>query len=324
MNWSRRKLALATVAIFWFVESSVGSSTTEGLPRSRQIPLAKRRHHRPWSLSGLINRDGFLKRLYQRVPGDWEVELRRLPSLPADVFCHVRQVPGDGNCLFHSISLCLEHAVNNTHWDMSASSSTGGCNLDDLYSQSQLLRRKAVACLQQTHRRLFLQGRETLRVHELVQAAAQQYGLEPEEYVMHMQQDSVWGGGPEIVALCNILQRPIHVYELAVNARDDFVLRRMACFGTPRFDRRKALHILSADSRFPDIEAGDQLSQGNHFLAIFPQERVKKRVRGGAELDDENSIRPPALEPPVVFDDSKDDPAEEKLSWWKKVLRVLP
>lgn len=25
------------------------------------------------------------------------------------------QVPGDGNCLFHAISACLEHACNGTH-----------------------------------------------------------------------------------------------------------------------------------------------------------------------------------------------------------------
>lgn len=32
-----------------------------------------------------------------------------------------------------------------------------------------------------------------------------------------MRQASVWGGGPEIVALSNALCRPIHVYELASN-----------------------------------------------------------------------------------------------------------
>ncbi|CAN0239868.1 unnamed protein product, partial [Ectocarpus sp. 12 AP-2014] len=26
-----------------------------------------------------------------------------------------RQVPGDGNCLFHAISACLDHACNGTH-----------------------------------------------------------------------------------------------------------------------------------------------------------------------------------------------------------------
>jgi hypothetical protein len=51
-----------------------------------------------------------------------------------------------------------------------------------------------------------------------------------------------------------------------------FTLRRMACFGSPKFDRREPLHILSADSRFPDIEPRKIRKVGNHFLALFPVE----------------------------------------------------
>ena len=186
-----------------------------------------------------------------RLPGEWEQEvpLQRYYSTSSsssysrlDAPCRIRQVPGDGNCLFHSISLCLCQAVNGTHWNLSSSppsSSSGNTiahggatsrgipssipastthpppSLDDLYAQSQKLRTDAVACLRDRRRRLFLQGRESLRASELVQAAAQQYGLTAEAYCEAMQQDCVWGGGPEIVALCNLLQRPIHVYELA-------------------------------------------------------------------------------------------------------------
>jgi OTU-like cysteine protease len=147
-----------------------------------------------------------------------------------------------------------------------------------------------------------LQGRERLPARELVQAAAQQYGMTPQEYCQAMQQEYVWGGGPEIVALCNYWQRPIHVYELSTRENDNldnesdngvtslqpcgltnvgssqFVLRRMACFGSPQWDHRgPALHILSADSRFPDLEPGQQLAAGNHFLALFPVEDVYTR-----------------------------------------------
>ena len=138
-----------------------------------------------------------------------------------------------------------------------------------------------------------------------------------------MRQDSYWGGGPEIVALSNVLQRPIHVYELATATSTkkeskkgiferppkQFVLRRMACFGSPKFDRNSPLHILSADSRFPDVAPGKHMVPGNHFLAIFPQERKssKKRpkplpstssVRGGCdelhhhEIDVSDDIQP--------------------------------
>jgi len=125
-----------------------------------------------------------------------------------------------------------------------------------------------------------------------VEAAAAQYNITGEEYCGLMRKESYWGGGPEIVALCNVLRRPIHVYELTSSVvsgsgvdsdgnsdgsnnggfegKKEFELRRMACFGSPKFDRREPLHILSADSRFPDIAPGRQLRSGNHFLALFP------------------------------------------------------
>ncbi len=151
------------------------------------------------------------------------------------------------------------------------------------------------------------------------------------EYCELMAKDAYWGGGPEIVALCNVLKRPIHVYEL-VDARrvgveaeetlsveetcekvtgdnlscvhcgggttaiqhdmmhDErntvpthsrqtrhkpainrvFYLRRMAAFGSPKFDDKEPLNILSADSRFPDLDPRYALDNGNHFLAMFP------------------------------------------------------
>jgi hypothetical protein len=130
---------------------------------------------------------------------------------------------------------------------------------------------------------LFLQGHEYLRAKDLVEAAANQYGLSGKRYCELMRQDSYWGGGPEIVALCNVLRRPIHVYELHSN-QNQFQLRRMACFGSPKFDRREPLHILSADSRFPDIDPGKHMESGNHFLAMFPEHKVvgrKAGLRGG-------------------------------------------
>ena len=201
----------------------------------------------------------------------------------------------------------------------------------NLYAVSRTLRSAAVDCLAQNpHRRLFLQGGEYLRAGELVSAAAAQYDLTGEEYCEQMRRDAYWGGGPEIVALCNVLRRPIHVYELCsaaevhpdevgepeggnggsdgktqqqqqrklrgsagsvITTSETFRLRRMACFGSPRYDRREPLHILSADSRFPDIQPGKHQNTGNHFLAMFPDPHgevasfvpkpARARVRGG-------------------------------------------
>ena len=101
----------------------------------------------------------------------------------------------------------LAFATNGTHVCMRDTA--------NLYALSRTLRSAAVDCLAQNpHRRLFLQGGEYLRAGELVSAAAAQYDLTGEEYCEQMRRDAYWGGGPEIVALCNVLRRPIHVYEL--------------------------------------------------------------------------------------------------------------
>ena len=226
-------------------------------------------------------------------------------------------------------------------------------SLQELKDTSRRLRQMAVECLRgctndkprgkkkgliprrpnrkretRRYNRLFIQGCESMTGTELLSTAAAQYGISGDEYCNLMQQDSYWGGGPEIVALCNILQRPIHVYEL-VGAEDntnadgtersvhsnmrvpshlmneEFRLRRMATFGSPKFDRREPLHILSADSRFPDVESHCITENGNHFMAIFPVDAMrrwvdtdtdsktfdserKRRIRGGAASDVEN------------------------------------
>jgi hypothetical protein len=268
--------------------------------------------------------------------GEWEMEANvggKWFDLEEPVY--IRQVPGDGACLFHSCTVALALVANQTHIDMSSirklvdDTQKGGTtqqeetyDLTHLYHHSRYLRNMAVDVLSRNPRRLlFLQGNEYLRARDLVSAAASQYDLSPEEYCEQMRHDSYWGGGPEIVALCNFLKRPIHVYELHTSVHEDkreregdvdisngggfgggrggsqsslrrrkitvpkykqngkshqFRLRRMACFGSPKFDRREPLNILSADCRFPDIDPGQQIPSGNHFLAIFPESLIRK------------------------------------------------
>jgi len=355
------------------------SSTNEGPNQQSCLP--------PWNPSPQIDRDGFLASSYCRVEGEWESEANiggKHRGLDEPV--KIRQVPGDGNCLFHSITVAMAAVVNGTHIDMAGTRSrvgrrVGNCRVsrlagvggdrgddrfreierdDDLYAldcdvyddydqydqydpfdfepndadiafdlnhlhhHSTLLRQKAVNMLSLNPRRLlFLQGNEYLRARDLVDAAAAQYDLDGDEYCDLMRKESYWGGGPEIVALSNVLRRPIHVYELSGESSDDqidyhqqdqyderevhmdkdgvikhidpnnnhhnqhnnkhnnnpntqeFRLRRMACFGSPKFDRRQPLHILSADSRFPDVSPGDQLPSGNHFMALFPDHCIR-------------------------------------------------
>jgi hypothetical protein len=242
-----------------------------------------------WNPSSQIDREGFLARPYVRIPSELEVGKdaiggKHCKSLLTGVPVRIRQVPGDGNCLFHSLTICLSKVENGTHFCYDN-------NMDQLREHSRILRERAVDYLASKPKRLlYLQGREYMRARDLIETAASPYGCTPEEYCETMRQESFWGGGPEVVALCNLLKRPIHIYELYPykKNREEFRLRRMACFGSPRFDRKEALHILSADSRFPDVVPGKQLAAGNHFLAVFPvavaEARTKekrKRIRGG-------------------------------------------
>ncbi len=127
-------------------------------------------------------------------------------------------------------------------------------------------------------RPMYLEKSEEITADSLLSTVSAQYNITKEKYIELMRQGGVWGGGPEIVALVNLFKRPVHVYELR-STKGRFCLRCMACFGSPRFDSCEKIHILSADSRFPNIKPGRQLTPGNHFLALFPLDQHE--MRGG-------------------------------------------
>ena len=177
--------------------------------------------HPPWNPSPKIDSDGFLCDVYSRCPGEWELhaniggmhgggpggsfglirgsgflkQFRRDKLLTIPVM--VRQVPGDGNCLFHSIAACLYRAVNGTHLPMNSHDRVGRLRYTSLQ-----LRNAAVDVLRGKQnigfggirgRRLFLQGDEYLEASELLSAAAAQFDLTGEEYCDLMRQESYWG-----------------------------------------------------------------------------------------------------------------------------------
>ena len=321
------------------------------LPRSRPA----------WNASSRINSQGYLRELFRRIPGE-EEESSSSSSIVNDVDSSssslksnnkidnlnepviIRQVPGDGCCLFHAVAISLIAIQERRHLRMDDVTS-----LRELKIMSRSLRRMAVRCLRscnsdlrnndnnnsailssdddkssvsianqkKRYRRLFIQGCETMATNQLLNDVSIQYGITPEEYCNLMEQDSYWGGGPEIVALCNLLEIPIHVYELVpttkhhhhhhiVDQKNDnyigddddddvssggggvavpdhllnkeFYLRRMATFGSPKYDSKTPLHILSADSRFPDVSPNLLKANGNHFMAIFPVSTMRQYV----------------------------------------------
>ena len=85
---------------------------------------------------------------------------------------------------------------------------------------------------------------------ELLEITANNYEMSPLAYCERMRHEKTWGGKPQLIALCNFLRRPIHVYVLDTNIfSDSFELKLHSRFGCPSFSSKGALRILCADGR---------------------------------------------------------------------------
>jgi len=90
----------------------------------------------------------------------------------------VRQVPGDGNCLFHALGVSLAFAVNGTH---------PKTDLRKITPFSTYLRECAVDFLtEDLSRPLKLEGTDTMTTMNLLQLASVQMGVTPEKYCRDM------------------------------------------------------------------------------------------------------------------------------------------
>ena len=87
-------------------------------------------------------------------------------STPFHARLRCRQVPGDGSCLFHSLTASLSLLVNGTHHAL---------EIEPLKWHSNYLRKKAVDIFEQEPNRvLWLQGNEKMTCAELLAAVAEQ------------------------------------------------------------------------------------------------------------------------------------------------------
>jgi hypothetical protein len=121
-----------------------------------------------------------------------------------------------------------------------------------LQSISKWLRKSAIDVLLENNKSLAIEDDENIISNDLLKMIADFQSKSPEEYCAEMRRDRTWGGGPEIVALCNYLECPIHVYELGKGSgflRKHFQFRKRAFFGSPIFNTKSPIYILSADGR---------------------------------------------------------------------------
>ena len=120
----------------------------------------------------------------------------------------LRNVPGTGDCMFQAVALASFASVG-----------LGGNNAL-LRAITKELRDLTARVLEQGQGHLVIQGKRLVKADDLLQQATRQEGLESkDEYlrVLRLQgaDGGLYGGGPELTVLCNLLRRPISIYELA-------------------------------------------------------------------------------------------------------------
>ncbi|CAM9519163.1 unnamed protein product [Sphacelaria rigidula] len=181
-----------------------------------------------------------------------------------------RQVPVNGNALFSAVSASEDYFATGEHPSVEPKA---------IELKAKELRKKAVDFLADSYekgKQISLEG-NTMSARELVGAQAKARNMKDgEEYLVAMRDNTRWGGGPEVVALTHVLQRPIHVYELRSTGLR-FGLERIGAFGTPQYQAKEPMHVLSTYARFPELDPGSQTSEGNHFLALFPAASVPSK-----------------------------------------------
>jgi hypothetical protein len=187
----------------------------------------------------------------------------------------IRQVPGDGGCLFHALTVALIFEKTGVHRVFD----------DKTREMSDKLRKLSVLLLKRKDVTLFIENGEATTSSELLRIVSEHYNMTEREYCDQMLLSNSWGGGPEIVALCNHLQRPVHVYDLrrksskegkergdvkwcAENACELYCLQVCGKFGSPQYDDETPLKILCADGRFPSSLDVDESKPGDHFFSL--------------------------------------------------------
>ncbi len=175
----------------------------------------------------------------------------------------IRKNIGCGSCLFHSIAASI---LTDNMTDPSHSKVT---------EYSSVLRDLAVATLangMESNAQLVLLQNETTTASSLVNQAAEQYGVSAKDYLSDMRQEGVWGGGPEIVALSNSLNRQIVLLERVdtENMHDNTTQLEVKARIGPQTTVRP-IYILSTNQRFPMYH---YKATNNHFLAVIPSRTI--------------------------------------------------
>jgi len=154
----------------------------------------------------------------------------------------MRNTPGDGDCVFHAVLSSVFISMGMINPDSSTA-------LSNTMSCMALEMRNVVAkYLSSPEGTLYVNNKPVKRIvrcRDFLKSAANNEGLTPEEYLIKLRQagkqGGLYGGGPELTVLSNILRRPISIYHLkrtndAALADNFREVKRMGVFGEGLFE----------------------------------------------------------------------------------------
>jgi len=118
----------------------------------------------------------------------------------------MKNVLGEGDCMFLAVALA-------------AMTSMGLGGNDALLRAISRETRDIVASVFESEGNLVIEGKRLVPARTLLKSAAQKEGVAPERYLELLRKEGIdgglYGGGPELAVLANVLRRPISIYELA-------------------------------------------------------------------------------------------------------------
>lgn len=172
---------------------------------------------------------------------------------PASFQCHERDketqffvmknVAGDGDCVFQAVLSSVFISMGMMNPDAAFSSTMSSMALEMRKFVAQFLSSPEGTLYvnpQQTRKRI-------VRCKDLLQSAATNEGLTAKEYLSKLcksgKKGGLYGGGPELTVLSNIVRRPISIYHLKPQSSSDGAtvdtfceIERMGVFGEGLFE----------------------------------------------------------------------------------------
>lgn len=133
----------------------------------------------------------------------------------------LRNVPGQGDCMFLAVALAT----------LTSMGMGGNQRLLQAIANET---RDITASIMESDGNVVIEGTRIVATKRLLQSAAANEGMTPSKYIQLLRKSGnaggLYGGGPELTILSNILRRPISIYEMANHSIKE--AQAIKCVGT--------------------------------------------------------------------------------------------